>query len=196
MRQKIFYFVGIFAVLVLIFLVRLYYPTPFVEKDAQVSKEMKEVWQPYATDSFQVLLPSLPQHIKEKMPLTNSQEVISYDMYLVQQPIGSTFMVSIIQYPDTYDTSDAKQLLEAITNEMLSNNSESQLVSSKQGSFLGKPSLDNTIRNGALYIYMKAFISGKTLFVVNVVDSQEERVKANFEKVLNSFQLITPVGDT
>jgi len=192
MQKKLLITIGIFSLIVLLFLARLYYPAPLDDTKpiAEEAPVLEASWQPYEAKSFRALLPGAPQHIKEKMALTNSNEVIEYDMYLVQQSVGSTFMVSLIRYPDTYDTSDSKQLLEAITNEMLSNNSESQLVSSKSGTFLDCPSLDNVIQNPTLHIFMKAFLSNKTLYVVTVVDGQEERAKGNFEKVMNSFQIV------
>lgn len=192
MQKKLLITIGIFSLIVLLFLARLYYPAPLDEANpiAEETPVVTMSWQPYTTKSFHVILPGSPQHIKEKMVLTNSNEAIEYDMYLVQQSVGSTFMISLIRYPDTYDTSDSKQLLEAITNEMLSNNSESQLISSKSGTFLGCPSIDNVIQNPTLHIFMRAFLSNKTLYVVTVVDGQEERAKDNLEKVLNSFQIM------
>ena len=154
------------------------------------SQMIVDTWQLYSTEDFAILLPGIPQHISEKMPFNNGKELIKYDMYLVQQAVGSTFMVSVIRYPESYDTSDSRKILESVTNEMLSNNSENHLVSSKIGEYFGKPSMDNVIANPSLHVVMKAVLSNKTLFVFTVVDSIEDRAKEHFEKSMKEFRLL------
>lgn len=197
MRKKLLFIVLFLIALVLIVLFRLYQPSGMIE-DAQKNGTLPQVveqpvvaesWKIFSAEKFSIALPSLPQHVTEKVPLANSSDLIKYDMYLVQQPVGSTFMISLIHYPESMDTSNADQVLDSITKEMLSNNSESALVSSLHGRFLGKPSIDNVIANSSLHVYMKAFLLDKTLYVINVVDQQDDRAKAHFEKALASFHL-------
>lgn len=196
MRKKLLVFIAIFFLLVVLFIMRLYHPTPMNEKEVTTTSSSSSVvapsdaWQKYTADTFELMLPSLPQRVSEKMPVTNSKDVIQYDMYLVQQPIGSTFMLSVIHYPESFDTSDTGQLFESITNEMLANNKESQLLSSQSGMFLKLPSIENVIQNGNLHVFMKAVLLNKTLYVLTVVDAQKDRGKEHFEKVLQSFRFV------
>lgn len=197
MRKKLIVAVLFFLALVVIFLMRLYQPTSMNEELKQATPAQQELkqpsvnepWKNFSAATFTIQLPSLPQHVSEKVSLSNSQDLVKYDMYLVQQPVGSTFMISLIHYPESFDTSDATSVLESITKEMLSNNSESKLLSSLHGQFCGKPSIDNVIANSSLYVYMRAFISGKTLYVINVVDQEDVRAKSHFDKALASFHL-------
>ena len=197
MRKKLLYIVLFLVIIISIVLFRLYQPTDMNTEptNAPIENNEKlavvEPWKTFTAETFSLLLPSLPQHVTEKVPLANSNDQIKYDMYLVQQPVGSTFMISLIHYPDSMDTSNADSVLDTITKEMLSNNSESKLLSSLHGQFLGKPSIDNVIANSSLHVYMRAFLVEKTLYVFNVVDQQDERAKDHFEKALSSFHLIS-----
>lgn len=198
MTKKLLILLCVLIVLLLLFFIRLYKPSfeselnPSVKvQEERVQKYMnqEEPWKLFSTKVFSVTLPDLPQHVSEKVVMGNGRDVVKYDMYLVQQPVGSTFMISLIHYPPTYDTSDAHKILDAATKEMLSNNSESKLVSTSYGQFLGFPAVENVIVNSSLHVYMKAFLSKNTLFVVNVVDQQGERAQAHFEKAMSSFQM-------
>ncbi|HXF28247.1 MAG TPA: hypothetical protein VN457_00225 [Chlamydiales bacterium] len=155
------------------------------EKTVEVSEEWKE-FQP-TTGLFKVKLPALPQHASDAVPLPSGQGLIKYDMYLSQKKNGRTFMVSLIQYPELFDTSSPNELLDGVMKEMMAGNVNNKLKMVQKGEFRTYPAIDFEIQNNDVLLRSKTFLAGKTLFVLTLIDRSEKDLDSEFAKFSDSL---------
>lgn len=148
-------------------------------------------WKEYISEkpAFKVLLPTTPQHAEESVPLPAAQGVMKYDLYLSQSKSGATFMISVIEYPEGYDMSNQQSLLDGVQKEMLSGNEKNKLVDSSKGMFQSCLSLDFLLENPDIVTKSKAFIHGRRLYVLTVVDRVKEHLESHFTQFTNSFEV-------
>lgn len=142
-----------------------------------------------ANGKFKVLLPALPQHASDSVPLASGNGSIKYDMYLSQEKNGTTFMISLIEYPKDFDTSKSSDLLDSVMNQLMAGNPNNRLRNVAKGSYHTYPSLDFAIENNDVFVRSKTFMMGKTLFVLTLVDRNLNDIDAQFVKFINSFAL-------
>jgi len=150
-----------------------------------------EDWKKFTSEDnqFSVMLPTIPQHASEAVPLPNGQGSIKYDMYLSQEKDGSTFMISMIHYPENFDTSNPDILLEGVMKEMLSGSEENALKSSEKKEFKTLPSLNFAINNKDFVIHGLTFLSGKTLYVLTMIDRNMAGSDNQFGQFVDSFEV-------
>jgi len=166
---------------------------PAATEQQVVSTPLAE-WKEFqsVTNKFAVLLPSLPQHASDSVALPSGQGMIKYDMYLAQEKIGSTFMISLIQYPENYDTASTADLLDGVMKEMMNGNPNNKLKLVEKSLFQSYPALDFTIQNNEVYIHCKAFLRHKTLVVLTAIDRDPQVLDTKFLKFANSFNWNEP----
>jgi hypothetical protein len=159
-------------------------------QEEAVKKSKETEWKEFNSSigMFKVMLPALPQHASEVVPLPAGEGFIKYDMYLSQAKEGATFMISLIQYPEKFKASDPFELLEDVMKEMMSANGNNKLKESQQGQFKQFPSLDFSIKNNNVSIRSKTFLVGKTLFVLTAIDRDTMRLEEEFKKFTDSFE--------
>jgi hypothetical protein len=138
---------------------------------------------------FTVFLPTLPQHASDAVPLPSGLGFIKYDMYLSQERDGTVFMISMIQYPNDYDTANAQMLLENVMKELMGGNVHNKLKTSQKGMYKDLPCLDFLIENNEILIRSKAFIMSKTLFVLTLIDKTPADVEEHFKRYFEAFHL-------
>jgi len=150
-----------------------------------------EEWKEYNPNNgkFTAMLPSLPQHAADSVALPSSQGFIKYDMFLSQEKDGTTFMISMIQYPNEYDTSRPMDLLDNVQKELMFGNVHNKLKSSTRGMYQEFPSIDFFIENNELVIRSKAFLVEKTLYVLTLIDRTPLDIEEHFGKYVESFHL-------
>jgi hypothetical protein len=160
---------------------------------ADTSFSLKE-WKKFTAPQgqFEVLLPSLPQHASEVVPLLSGQGAIKYDMYIAQKKDGSTFMISVIQYPPSFDVSNANSLLESVMKEMQGANKSNTIQNKEVTVFNTYPALDFWMKNDEFATRSKTFLCGHTLFVLTFVDRNFVDLEQDFSTFINSFQLKGP----
>ena len=151
-------------------------------------------WKEFTPQSgkFKVMLPALPQHASEAVPLPSGQGMIKYDMYLSQEKDGTTYMISLIQYPDNFDTANTEELLNGVMKEMMSGSANNKLINSEKGVFRQATALDFAIQNSDVFIRSKTFLVSKTLFVLTLIDRNPQGVEELFKKFIDSFTLGEP----
>jgi hypothetical protein len=153
-----------------------------------------EEWKEYIPNNskFTTMLPSLPQHASDAVPLPSSPGFIKYDMYMTQEKDGTTFMISMIQYPNEFDTSRPTDILDSVQKELLAGNPHSKLRYSTRSMFQEYPAIDFIIDNHELAIRCKAFLVEKTLYVLTLIDRTPLDVEEHFGKYVEPFHLVKP----
>jgi hypothetical protein len=138
---------------------------------------------------FTVFLPTLPQHASDAVPLPTGQGFIKYDMYLSQERDGTVFMISMIQYPNDFDTTNAQSLLDNVMKELMGGNVHNKLKTSQKGMFKEFPCIDFLIENNEILIRSKAFLVNKTLYVLTLIDKTPIDVEGHFKQYFEAFHL-------
>lgn len=164
-----------------------------VNQPAQVGEY--DTWRPFSSDdgAFSVLFPALPQRAEDSLPDPDSGEVRKYDMYVAEKNNGSIFMVSLITYSENEELS-AAMLLKTVKDEMVAAHPANKLISSETGTFEGHPAIDFSIENPDAHIDGKAFIVGRTLYLLTHVAKRDQYRRDEFDHFLHSFKLAS-TGD-
>ncbi len=195
--------ITIVVIIIILFLIVMFMKDNSKSVPSDMMKETKEApatgqtasisdWKKFTSDDnqFSVSLPTIPQHASEAVPLPNGQGAITYDMYLSQEKDGSTFMISLIHYPENFDTSNPDVLLEGVMKEMLSGSEDNTLKSSEKKQFKDLPSLDFAITNKDFIIHGFTFLSDKNLYVLTMIDRNMSHDETQFNQFVNSFDVL------
>ncbi|MBS0636869.1 MAG: hypothetical protein JSS12_05115, partial [Verrucomicrobia bacterium] len=152
----------------------------------------KSVWKTFKPQNgrFEVLLPSIPQHVTESHP--NGNDYTKYDVYLSQDHDGNVYMISLTQYPITYDMGKVDEVLEAVKNGAMGSNSKNQLTFEEKNSYLNKPAMDFAIANNDSNIRSKVIIDDRTLIVLTVMNRDPNQIESDFKTFAGSFTLKNP----
>lgn len=138
---------------------------------------------------FTVKVPTPFQEFNETMPLPSSNNVIRYNMYVTQSQAGTTFMITVIEYPYSLNVNDQQKALDNIIKEMIAGNANNTLIYNTQTSFLQFASKDFMLSNPQGFIRVRAFIKDNMIFILSVADRTDEQVEKYFQQFVNSFTL-------
>lgn len=149
----------------------------------------KTIWKLFKpqNDRFEVLLPSIPQHVSEKHP--TGTEFTKYDVYLSQDREGSVYMISLTEYPESYEMGSPEEVLEAVKNGALGSNSKNELKSAESSTYLNMPSMDFAIESSESAIRSKVIVNEKTLVVLTAMNRNPAHLDADFATFAGSFVL-------
>ena len=156
----------------------------------------KIIWKVFKpqNERFEVLLPSIPQHVSEAHPAGN--EFTKYDVYLSQDREGNVYMISFTQYPESYQMGSPEDVLEAVKNGALGSNKKNELKTVESSTYFNMPALDFSIQNSDSAIRSKAIVNDKTLIVLTVMNRDPTKVDDDFNTFAGSFVLNPKQGDT
>jgi hypothetical protein len=139
---------------------------------------------------FRVLLPSLPQHVKDKFADPLTQEPRKYDAFLTTDGGEPVFMISAITFPRNLDDAkDTDTTLKAIIDQILSKNENNHLKSIVPGNFRNFHSIDFSIINADSTLAGKVFAYKNTLYILTMGDKSSAFNSKELEFFINSFQV-------
>lgn len=146
-------------------------------------------WREFSSPSgsFKILLPSIPQHVTDKITDPVTKEPRKFDMFAVADDNGTAYMVNAITFPEKIDEKDAEDVLRNVVNDMLKRNKENKLKMADMGKFRDFRSLDFVFENNEITVAGKAFLHDKTLYVLSMVDRTNAFKNAEFDFFVNSF---------
>jgi len=123
---------------------------------------------------FKVMLPAVPQYAKETVDIPNTDKKRYYEMFISEKASGAIFMISQITYPADYDTKNARQLLQAVVDEMVKTDPNNQLNYANDATFLTYPAIDFNITNKDFGVDGKAFMTEKTVYLLTHIAKNSE----------------------
>jgi len=195
MRRKSMVWVLLVLVVLGVLFYFLFCPNPYrsVEEETEVISinvsAAEEEWQEFypASHRFVVMMPVVPQYAHESVPASQGEGSVQYNMYFAQSRRGTTYLVNVIEYPPSFDLSNVDALLRGVAQEMVSGNSSNQLLKEDRKEILGCPSIDFVIKNDEVLAQTRAMLRGNTLFVLTVMDKEQEYLQTQFARFTNSF---------
>ena len=166
---------------------------PMLEADAG-SKDTSNFheWREYSfkPEHFKVLLPSLPQHVSDKIADPKTKEMRKYETFASAADNGAAFMVNAISFSTLEEAEAGEETLKDIVNEMLTRNKENKLNEMKKTTFHGLNALDFSFNNENLLIEGKVFAYGKTMYILSMINKKEAFNKKELDFFINSFDFV------
>ncbi len=144
------------------------------------------------TGQFKVYFPSYPEHETTTLPTPLVGEEFIFDSYNAIENNGTDYMVGVARYPFEFDSSWHDYLLEGGINGAIASFEGNKLISSEFITFRGHKAVNFSLQNKIFDVEMKGifFLRGQNLYELIVVYSQESYNESDYEKFINSFQLL------
>lgn len=163
----------------------------FKEEMEEWSALELQKWHEFTSPShhFKVLMPTLPQHAKEKINDPTTKEARAYDMYVSLKDNGSVFMISLISLLDNPAKTLDPSMLSNVVDNMVSGSPNSKVKKMEMGKYKEYPSIDFSFENPDANVDGKAFIVGNTLILLTGVAKPSDYNQKEFDFFVNSFQL-------
>lgn len=141
---------------------------------------------------FKAQLPSPPQFVKGSAEIPTSDRKRRYEIYASQELNGNLFMINVMTYPSDFDTSDIKETLRGIVDETVQSNPANRLTNSKESVYQDHPALDFDIDNQLVKSQGKAFMIGKTVYILVYAADKKNFVPTEYQKFVDSFSIQQP----
>jgi len=139
--------------------------------------------------NFCILLPGYPQHVTYSVPTPSEKGPIKYETYVTQEKEGTTFMLSIIEYPHPLTEGQKEGLLLEVQGEYQKGNVQNELAYSEQGLFDGFPSIDFLLSGKKISIRARGVVVGSKLYILTLIDHSIQDVEDHFRRYASTFQL-------
>lgn len=153
--------------------------------------ETTSLWQEFhsAPGKCSLSFPSQPEHINEKMSLSEEGYDLTYDAYISSVDKQTVFMLLVAQYPEFVDESYAQMSLEGFLNGILSHNPGNQLIFADLVLIDGHSGLDFFIRTGNVYFKGRAIMVKNNLYLMAMECAIQSYDETHYNHFVNSFQL-------
>jgi hypothetical protein len=161
------------------------------KQSPQVVTKSQNKWHDFHTSSgaCSVRLPSVPEHVSEKIRMPDSQYELKYDAYIADYNQNSVYMLLVAQYPEHVDQSYAQASLEGFLNGILSYNPANQLIFADLTLVNGHEALDFFIRAGAVYFRGRAMLIKNSLYLMAMECDAPSYDESLYTQFITSFLL-------
>ena len=143
-------------------------------------------------NGFSAQLPKAPDHMEQKIDIPQSELSISYDTYISEPSESVVFVISVWNYPAEVDMSKPEVNLQDGFGGMLSALPGSQVQSMEMTEVEGFKALEFKVKNEDIYFQGKLILVYNTLYQVFAVYKDDKEMSADYQKFIDSFQLINP----
>jgi hypothetical protein len=141
-----------------------------------------------AEGKFKVLLPSLPQHVKDRFPDPLTHVFRKYDAFVITDSTPM-IMIGAITLPEKLEgAQETEKVLKAVVDQIMSNNSKNHLESLVSGKFRSNPAIDFSMINGDATIVGKVFAHENTVYILTMGSSSVLFNPKEFSFFVNSFE--------
>lgn len=143
-------------------------------------------WSEYTAPlgQFKVLLPTHPHHSKEE------RDNKEYEIFLAPRDEGTLYSINLISFPENGGTDENS--LEKFLSDMLKRKPENLIKEMRKGKFQEGNAFDFTVNSEGTEITGKAFLVGKTLYVLSAISRDGKLNPQEFDFFIRSFQLKSP----
>lgn len=157
--------------------------------DAATLTQSSVQWQEFIAPekTFKVLFPSKPAFISEKNP----QENLIYNAYISEANKNEFYSIMLITMDDKANNSDR---LNQALKKMISSNPHERVKKQTSSKFKNKDAVDFIIEADNRITQGKAFVEGRTLYILSTVASAENYNEEKFNYFVNSFNFLSPLS--
>lgn len=188
---------GIVLICLILLFAGFFYLKP-TEKSSNINKKpiATSNWQKFKPNSglFTVELPHPPQYAKDMVPIPGTDLKRRYDMYVSEEIDGTLYLISVITYPNEAEASEPLDIMKQTIDELMKTKPDNKLTKMDKSQFKTLQSFDFSFVNGEFFIEGKIFTAGKTVFVLSYVTRKGEFDAADYQRFINSFELVEKEG--
>ncbi|HEY2809810.1 MAG TPA: hypothetical protein VGJ00_00235 [Rhabdochlamydiaceae bacterium] len=148
-------------------------------------------WQEFRSvcGKCKMMFPKYPDHLSEKMRLSQEGFDLKYDAYISAADHQTLFLLLIAQYPDFVDEAYAKTSLESFLNGILTHNPDNQLIFADLSLVDGHEALDFFIRTAGVYFKGRALMVKNSLYLMAMECEVQNYDEMSYNTFVNSFKL-------
>lgn len=136
-----------------------------------------------------ISLPSVPEHLKQIMPLSEEGSNLRYDVYVSTHGKKAIYMLLIAQYPPLVNGSRAEINLENFLNGLITQNPENRLIFADLTKVQGYEALDFFIQVKRTYFKGRAIIANNNLYMLSMECDGKNYVEDDFKHFIKSFKM-------
>lgn len=167
-------------------------------EDSPFSNFFHSTSQPFSTwhkfipqsNRFTVMLPDMPQYIRDLVNIPNTDKKRQYEMYIAEEVNGTLFFINIITYPNEVDTSSSIPILQDLVTEMMQSHPKNQLLKLENTLFQTHQMVEFEMDNDEFKVQGKAFMIGKVMYVLNYIARKEDFNLEDYKYFTDSFHLL------
>ena len=136
---------------------------------------------------FTAGFPVVPHHVSGGNADEKTGDTIGYEVFVAKSRLGTTYMLSIVSYPESFDVRLPQKVLKNALDEIVAGDGKNVVKTSCFSTYQGFPSLDYVVENPLAEVKGKAVLKGHTLYVISVAHENKGALEQHFEKFLSSF---------
>ncbi|WP_075882489.1 hypothetical protein [Candidatus Protochlamydia sp. W-9] len=152
-------------------------------------------WREFTSESgdFKVLFPSMPQYAKEAVNVPNTDVKRRYAMYAAEKINGTVFMISVITYPQDFNTNNKNTIVRSVIDELIASDPANHLLEQRDAIFQEQSAIDFHLVNKEFDIEGKSFMIDKTVYVLTYVARNRDYDIADYKHFIESFRLLSKI---
>jgi len=136
----------------------------------------------------EILFPSKPQHMTQKIPIKEINDYMNYDVYMsFLDENNSICMMVIASFPTKIEKDKEKQSLEGFLNGIINHKNEKKLIYAKFSDFKNLNAIDFLLENQNRYFKGKAIILENKLYLIAMEFDNHLDLDKTFQKYIESF---------
>lgn len=138
----------------------------------------------------EISFPEKPHHIKQVIPIQQTNEQLNYDVYLsLIDKENIICMMVIASFPGEIEQENQKQSLEGFLNGIINHKNDKKIIYASFSKYCSLNSIDFLLESQNRYFKGKAFIKENKLYLVGMEYNSNLNLDNTFEKYINSFHL-------
>jgi len=138
----------------------------------------------------EILFPNKPHHLKQVIPLQQTNDYLNYDIYLSLIDQDNTIcMMVIANFPAIIDEINEKQSLEGFINGIINHKNDKKIIYADFSTFFNLKAVDFLLENQNRYFKGKVFIKENKLYLIAMEYNSNLNFDKTFEKYISSFNL-------
>jgi len=148
-------------------------------------------WVPFSSQSggFDVEFPVVPQHFNENKA-DNQGTLLNYDMYVAQSVENTTYLISLITFPNKAFLGNPEQMMETTIHELATATPSGRLVEQHKISYLNQVTVEFQFETDTQETRGRIFIIDRTLYLLTAIFEKGQYKNEDYSYFVNSFQLI------
>lgn len=167
--------------------------TPNRFKIASHSKQPFHTWKEFMwkQGNFKIMLPTQPHHVTDKLLDEKTNQMRTYDTFISADPLGQGFMVSLITFPNSLAKENLDELLNSVVKDTINRTKANKLNKMQAGRHKGYKAIDFSYDNNNRVIHGKVFAIKNTVYLLGVIDNNQDPDTNEIDYFMNSFDTLT-----
>lgn len=136
---------------------------------------------------FKGHFPSEPKRIIDTIALPGKEGNATYYLFLSTLPDDTTFMVKVVDYPDSFSKEKPIQILQSSIDQMLAKDKENQLLSKKEITFRGENAIEFSIQNELSKLVAITFLKQDKQYLLVYLARPDRFDETSFRSFVSDF---------